>query len=572
MTIVITDEWLKGPAARAIPGSYWSEEHDAWVLDEPTPRGAAVALQLFPHLIHDAPELAELRDALMRDAKPIDYATPYGKRIGAPRVRAEMAARGWSLDVSKVKPVNGDVDYQALDLGYVADVLRQHGGAYIGWDRGLGKTLATAALIDDLDAKSTLIIAPNTAKQSTWADELAWACPWLTVLVLPNDAVRRSRVLLEARALATNGTPFVLIAHYEALAIIAGKTTHAKGRKLKTTRLNDGWKKLGVNWTLKVADEGHRFANPDSQLSRAAGRIPADMRLILSGSVFQNRWEEMYGPLHFLFPKRYSSRGRDWGNRFLDYVDNGFGRTCVGVLPDRVEAMRDELGRFMVYREKASLAQAETIKVPLSPTQQKVYTDLAETCLAELEDGTRIKAVTGIGMLTKLRVVASGLDLVSHQVEDSSKLDAVVARVQECSPRGDDFVIFVWYKSSARALHERLAAIGVDSWVITGDVKQTDRTEIIRAFTAGEKRVLIGTIPTMGESVNLQRANHVIRLDRSFNPALNQQAVDRCDRQGQTREVYLTDVVAADTVDELVVMPNLANKQAMRAVVFGGQG
>ncbi len=73
----------------------------------------------------------------------------------------------------------------------------------------------------------------------------------------------------------------------------------------------------------------------------------------------------------------------------------------------------------------------------------------------------------------------------------------------------------------------------------------------------------------MGESVNLQRANHVIRVELAFNPALNQQAVDRCDRQGQERTVYCTDIVAEGTVDMSVMEPTLANKEALRALVFG---
>jgi SNF2 family DNA or RNA helicase len=80
---------------------------------------------------------------------------------------------------------------------------------------------------------------------------------------------------------------------------------------------------------------------------------------------------------------------------------------------------------------------------------------------------------------------------------------------------------------------------------------------------------MIGSIATMGESVNLQRANRVIRIELSFNPALNQQAVDRCDRQGQERTVYCHDIVARNTVDTAVVEPTLGNKEALRAVVFG---
>jgi SNF2 family DNA or RNA helicase len=197
---------------------------------------------------------------------------------------------------------------------------------------------------------------------------------------------------------------------------------------------------------------------------------------------------------------------------------------------------------------------------------------MVETLFAELPDGTRLKAGVGVALLTRLRQIATGLDSFNAaELRDSSKLDAAVATITNHWHRGDDYVVFGWYKASMVALQSRLAELGIDACLITGDVPPKDRTQIIRDFQNGKYRVLIGTIPTMGESINLQNANHVIRVDRSFNPAMNQQAVDRCDRQGQQRTVYLTDIIAENTVDDLVVMPNLANKQALRAVVFGGQ-
>lgn len=563
--IELTNEWNRSAAARAVPGARWNPEAGAWTLDDPTPRAAVVALKLFPHLMHTNPELVELRDSLMVDAKPVDYASQLGLRIGAPRVRAEMAKRGWSLGEAMVTPLDAGPDYQEIDLGYGAACLRQHGGFYLGWARGLGKTIGTAALLDDLDCSSSLIIAPNSSKASTWADELEWAAPWLQVLVLPNDRAQRAACLVNAKRLHDEGTPFALIVHYEALAVIAG-TGRSKAA------LGDGWKKLKIEWDIKVADEGHRFANPDAKQSRAGKMIPARLRLVLSGSVFQNRWEEMFGPLRFLFPERYKAKHRDWNLRFLDYVSNGYGDICVGILPDRADAMRDELGRFMVVRDKKNLAIPSTELVELSPGQRAVYDDLADTLLAELPNGERIKSSDGIALLTRLRQVATGLDVFDPAVvRDSTKLERAVEVIRRHWDRGDDYVVFGWYKPSLQALRQRLDAEGIDCWVIDGDVPQKQRAEIIKNFQNGQKRVLLGTISTMGESINLQRANHVIRVDRSFNPAMNQQAVDRVDRQGQQRECYLTDIIAEHTVDDLVVLPNLANKSALRAVVFGGQ-
>lgn len=180
-------------------------------------------------------------------------------------------------------------------------------------------------------------------------------------------------------------------------------------------------------------------------------------------------------------------------------------------------------------------------------------------------------------MLTRLRQIASGLELLAAHMADSTKLDATVAEIQETwNERRDDFFVAAWYRASAFSLRERLSEVGITAYVITGDTPTGKRPGIIAAARADAgvpnrtaPVVLIGTIPTLGESANLQFLNHVIRIDRSWNPALNRQVVDRVDRTGQTRDAYLTDIIAKDTVDELVVMPNLANKDAMRAMLLG---
>jgi SNF2 family DNA or RNA helicase len=568
--IVLTEEYTKRKIAAAVPGAHL--EGRRWLLPLPTPRSATVALKLFPHLANTYPELVELRATTFVDAQPVDYAAKYDLRVAAPRVEAEMNKRGWSLTKPQVTPTNSDELFQVRDLGYAVACLRQHGGFYLGWDRGLGKTLAFCALADALDVRAGLVVAPNTAKENTWRKELEWACPWLRALVMPNDRVQRERCLEQIQDLYEQDIPFVLITHYESLAIVAGKQTErADGTKLKTPRIKDGWRRLGIEWDLVDFDEGHRLANPEAQQTKAAGKIPRKATLVSSGSVFQNEWEELFGPLHVMFPDVYKYVRQSWTDRFLDYVENGYTRVCVGVLEHRIDAMRDELGRFMVIRKKKNLAVRRRIDVGLSPEQQRVYDDLGRRLIAELPNGERIKTEDGIALLGKLRQVASGLDAFDPDViTDSTKLDAAMGIIIDgLAATADDFVVFVWYKALGRALERRLAEAGVESWLIDGDVSHVERSKRIKAFQAGERRVMIGTIATMGESINLQRANHAIFVDRSFNPALNQQAVDRIDRQGQTRPCYATDIIAVNTVDEAVVMPALANKEALRAIVFG---
>ncbi len=240
-------------------------------------------------------------------------------------------------------------------------------------------------------------------------------------------------------------------------------------------------------------------------------------------------------------------------------MENGYGRVCVGPQEGRIEEMRQLMGAWMVYRRKEDELDlpAKTVhdlRIDLSPAQRTAYDQLVAECLTVLEDGTKVKAQEGIAMMAKLRQVATGLDLLGEGVADSTKLDLAVDMILD--GEDDRFVVFSWYKAAARALANRLIGAGEEAVVITGDTPHDDRTDIIARFQAGEPRVLIGTLSTMGESVNLQSANNVIFLDRSFNPATNAQATDRVFRQGQQRRVTVTHLVAADTVDELNVLPS----------------
>jgi SNF2 family DNA or RNA helicase len=81
--------------------------------------------------------------------------------------------------------------------------------------------------------------------------------------------------------------------------------------------------------------------------------------------------------------------------------------------------------------------------------------------------------------------------------------------------------------------------------------------------------VLVGSIATLGESLNLQYMHEAIRLDRDWNPQVNAQTTDRLYRHGQQSRVTLRDLWAKGTVDTLRVRPNLASKDSLRKAVFG---
>jgi SNF2 family DNA or RNA helicase len=104
----------------------------------------------------------------------------------------------------------------------------------------------------------------------------------------------------------------------------------------------------------------------------------------------------------------------------------------------------------------------------------------------------------------------------------------------------------------SRAAAERVAAECGGAF-IHGGVAQADRHGLLDLFKRGHLRVLVGTLATLGEGVDgLQVARHMIRLDRDWTPARNDQAVARLRRSGQKRAVVVHDIVAHDTIDAVV--------------------
>lgn len=571
--IFLTDDWMRRNRAMAIPGAYWDRERKAYMLeDNPTPRTALIALKLLPELAIREPALERIRDKFIQDIKPVNYAQDWYEHLPdvpltlAPSVNKLLAAEGMDY-----------WNFQRVDLTFLAAVLRQHGAAYLGWERGLGKTLGSISLMDQLRPERTLILSSNTAKTAVWLPELQrWGAGWMPpVHVLPNDntphVLHGSKIPLSGARdqmlewmFSHRHTPQVVVAHYQALPIV--RKTRAGGR---------GWKRFGT-WDMIITDEFHHFSNKHAQWTRALKSIPAEMKLGVSGSIVSNHASELFSQLQWLFPEHYSNEERDWADRYLDWVDLEGHREYIGVRLDRVDALRDELGRFLTYRRKDEELDLppilnQDLPIKLGQRQRRIYDELERDSITDLDGTSVLSAAHGGALLTKLREVATGLNLVSGDLDDSAKLDAAVDLITD-NP-DEPFVVFTYFVGTATALASRLENFGVKTFTVHQGVKYEDRASYIRRYQAGEGRVFIGTLGTLGESVTLSRASNVVFLDRSWNPELNNQAIDRVAggfRAIQVgRPITITNLVATDTVDETKVTPVLSSKAAVRAVILG---
>ena len=566
-TFEITTDHSRRTAALNIPGAYYErpvrnpdgsiKKPGVYVVTNPSPRAAAAMIALFPETLVRYPELNDIWRSAYGDARPYSYAEDLG-------IRLEVGALG----DKELHP------WQDIDLGYLRAILERDGGIHVGWDRGLGKTLATAALIKALEAKRSLVVARNDAKWDTWEPELREALPDHRILVLPNDKKKRED-MVEYIANGLVPEPWVLVIHYEAVKLIAGdKVVHHRDGSTTTRKAGgDGWKRLAPI-DLLAYDESHKLAsfNPHSDKNTQQGDALEKLRrryvkyaVNLSGTGIMNHPEDLFGQLHLILPDTYEAKWADWNLRYIDYIPDGYRKVPIGFQLDKLDDLRRELGVFMVHRRKEDVLPGlppltlNERHLTMLPGQQRVYNDVRDKYWAQVEDAPAIIAANALTQMNALRQIATYKDGVP-----SVKLEWVLSTL-EGTP-DEQFIIFTWYKRPGRALQEIL---GDDVVVVDGDVPVRHRHELVQRHRRGLARILVGSIKTLGESLNLQHAHNAIRLDRSWNPGENDQTIDRLHRQGQLVPVTFDDLWTDNSVDTLRVYPRLSAKESLRMALYG---
>lgn len=563
MTIELTKDHAKRQQAMAVPGAYWSRARQTYCVDDPDARAAAAIMTLFPEAINKYPEIYDIRIAGYANARPHDYASELGISLGVGALGSKSL-----------------YSWQDTDAGYLRAIMERDGGAHVGWDRGLGKTVVSAGFIKSLGPSRTLIVTRNGTQEPVWQRELSECLPGHDIVVLPDStrAARRKKVLewVSQRTSAGDGIkPLVFIVHYQAVRTIAGDRVvkHRDGTTTITKAGGLGWDDLG-DWDLMVYDESHRLANynPNSNKNTQEGRALSYLRrkhvkwaVNLSGSGVMNKPDDLFGQLHLIYPGIYRAKWADWNTRFVDYVVVGSRRVPIGWRLDKIDELHRELGVFMVYRSKSEVFDLpplirQDIKLDMLPEQRRVYNQVRDEFWANLDSGV-IKANSAMDQMNKLRQIATAWPGVP-----SAKIEYILAELDE-NP-DEQFVVFTWYKRPGRILAERL---GDQAVVVDGDVSQSDRSRNLRLHEAGSARVLIGSIATIGESLNLQYCHEAFRLDRHWNPAVNDQTVDRLNRNGQESRVTFRDLWTLDSVDLLRVLPSLLSKESVRIALYGKQ-
>jgi SNF2 family DNA or RNA helicase len=441
--------------------------------------------------------------------------------------------------------------YQRRGLSWLAFLDRLGLGACLADDMGLGKTVQLLALLLHSRSGPTLIVCPLSVL-GNWQREAARFAPTLVVRVLhgadrpdPAELIRGSDVVLTTYATATR----------------------------------DADELSAVRWDRVVLDEAQHIKNGASAVAKAVRRFPARSRIALTGTPVENRLAELWSILDFLNPGALSSAGT-FRARYAVPIER---------YADESAAMRlrQATRPFLLRRVKSDPAILTDLPdkrhvrhlCSLTVEQATLYRAVLDEMLIRLaESRDRWRKGIVLSAMTKLRQVCNH---PAHLLGDGSplpgrsgKLERLEAILDRVLAGGESALCFTQFARYGAMLAPHLAArFGVPVRYLHGGTPRKARDALVADFQADARPgVFVLSLKAGGTGLNLTAANHVVHVDRWWNPATEAQATDRAFRIGQDRDVEVHTLVCLGTLEERIDQLIVDKGALAERVVGTGEG
>jgi SNF2 family DNA or RNA helicase len=427
--------------------------------------------------------------------------------------------------------------YQRRGLAWLRFLQQAGLGGILADDMGLGKTAQALALVaGDRDQGPTLLVCPMSLV-GNWRREAARFVPDLRVHV--HHGGERARG--EALTAAATGADLVITTY----ALVARDATE-----------------LGaIRWGRVIVDEAQAIKNAATRQAEAVRALPARHRIALTGTPVENRLADLWSIMEFTNPGLLGTAAA-FRKRYAEPVERHGDEQAAARLraitrPLILRRLKTDRDIISDLPEKLEMA----VVCHLTGEQASLYQAVVDDMLARIdgsEDAERRGLV--LATMTKLKQVCNH---PAHLLRDGGRLagrSGKLARLEEILDEvlaaGEKALLFTQYAEFGAMVRGHLSArFGREVAWLHGGVPAGQRDRMVARFSSGEPgapALFVLSLKAGGTGLNLTAANHVVHVDRWWNPAVEDQATDRAFRIGQRRDVQVRTLVCAGTVEEKI--------------------
>lgn len=443
-------------------------------------------------------------------------------------------------------------DYQLEGYKWLSFLDEFKWGGILADDMGLGKTLQMLTFLQEQQNRhkdtTNLVILPTTLIFN-WQAEASKFCPDLKLFVHRGGTRQKNNH------------------HWHEYDIIL--TTYGMVRSDI-----DLFKSFPFNYV--VLDESQAIKNPDSLISKAVKQLNAQNRLVMTGTPVENNTFDLFSQMEFINPGLLGSQ-EFFKSEFATPIDKG---------QDKIQAahLRKIVYPFVLKRTKEEVAKdlpektESIIFCEMDKKQRKVYDSYREEYRQKLvekmsTDGKEKASFLILEGLLKLRQICDSPALINTEIpleNNSAKLDEIVREIEE-NAGNHKILIFSQFLKMLDLIREHLEKHHISYEYLDG--KTQDREDRVNRFQEDENcRVFLMSLKAGGVGINLTEADYVYLIDPWWNPAVEQQAIDRTHRIGQKKNVFAYRMICKDTIEEKILLLQEKKKDLVKDLISTEEG
>lgn len=488
--------------------------------------------------------------------------------------------------------------YQVEGFQWLSFLYEQRLGGILADDMGLGKTVQALALLahaieehravseraaergESIEPFAPFLVVAPTSVITNWAAEAERFLPEAKVVTITETTAGKTPLaerIAGAHLVLTSYT--LLRMDEEAYTGYARTLGRAVDKHTVDERAggSTGEQSAPEGWGALLLDEAQFVKNTGTRAWSIARAMPARTKIAMTGTPIENNLMELWALLAIVADGLFPS-ARAFRDLYARPAESGEDPAHAAATAAR---LRRRIRPLMLRRTK-ELVAAELpakndtrVNLPLAPGHRRIYdTHLQrerQKVLGLLEDmdKNRFTIFQSLTLLRRLALDAALIDPEAYAGVSSVKRDYLVQQLPDLLEKGHRVLVFSQFTGYLKSISARLAEEGIGHLYLDGSTR--NRAEVIEAFTSGQEPVFLISLKAGGFGLNLTEADHVFIMDPWWNPAAEQQAVDRIHRIGQDKEVHVYRLVAEGTIEEKVMQLKESKAALFDAVVGEGE-
>lgn len=435
-------------------------------------------------------------------------------------------------------------DHQKIGFHFASE-LKDSG---LFWEMRTGKTRTSIELLTyrfhRKEIEKVLIVAPATAT-FVWEDQVKQYSKLIPAIITGTKKDKLSALYSRKNQ--------VLICSYEAVSTLKNELTDY----------------LGSFEFQMILDESSKIKNAYAKRTKATinlGKL-AKYRNILTGTPVTQGAHDLFSQFLFL------DNGETFGTNREEFIGKYFDQQgfYIRPKPNALVEISD-----LVYKKATRFLKKDiridgktilpklydTVRVDMTAEQARIYKEMAERAVVEIEAmGVTKKAKASIMLVQILRLSQISSGFISTQMKQelnipgpNPKIDAI-EEILEQKPYDQQVVIWSRFKRDLSNLEILLSRKSIPYVRLDGDVSRDPevRRELVNKFQTGKVNVFIGTPKTGGMSISLKPATLAIYMSNDYSWETRAQSEDRIWELTTKEQCSFIDIVCNNTIDYAIM-------------------